>query len=281
MMMRIVKLKDELIEIEDYKKFVKPYLDNALNFIGTKCSLNRKIQHAFTERVLAIYKQINNNGAFKGETCIFDVIFDAIDNKTDAVCYLEFINRCLGKIREKLPRELYSSFLKTIEGLFTDFDDKKSRYRSRVGEIAVLSQLLNRDELILKDIEYKLPNGRTIDYVVEYQSEKFYFEVFNVLNFDSTRINSSKDLVRFLETRYQKKVNDKLNRLDLNQYKNFSLIFVIWGDLECFQLYSDVLMDLKKFNGLIFPPLGIFLVTDKVGRKKYIINSIEKVIRQD
>ena len=40
MMMRIEKLKDELIEIEDYKKFVKPYLDNALNFIGTGLCYN-------------------------------------------------------------------------------------------------------------------------------------------------------------------------------------------------------------------------------------------------
>ena len=229
--------------------------------------------------MLIVHHQIDTKGEFCGETCIFDEVFDAIEGKADAICYLEFINSCLGNIRKKLTKILYGPFLATIEGLFIDFDDSKSRFRSRIGEIAVLSQVLSGNELVLKAIEYRLPNGKSIDYVIEHRNETFYFEVYNILNFDGSKIETEPDLKNFLEKRYQEKVNSKLNGLDLQQFKNFSLVSVLWGDLDCFQLYNSVLMHLKKYHGLIFPPFGIYLMTNKDGKSKYVINSIEKVVQ--
>jgi len=280
--MRIISLKGSSYEVDDYKDWARTFLP-CIDSIGFSEDEDEKIQIRLVERLIAYTEAQKVKGVFEGRTCLFDRIEDAYKGDKYAKAILRFINDNIINIERRLDKVLYSKLTPTLLDLFINFENNgsQSHYLSRVGEIAVLDRILSKDELVLIDIERKLPNGKHIDFVIQYQEQDIlaFIEVDNIeLKID--KVNCVDDLKGFLEKRFLDKINTKLEGLDkkrLLKELNFSLVPVLWGALDDFAEYVEISDWIAEVKPRISPAYGIHYLGLPDGTERYVFETIDNM----
>ena len=211
-------------------------------------------------------RSISSNGFFEAEPCFFDILFSAEEGNQNDKHLFFFLNNSLKLISERLSFTFNAKLKTMVRNLIYNFDNEKSRLYSGIAEIAALCKILEAEELTLRDIEQKIPNGKSVDFVIGYNNEDFFIEVVS-RSFDIGRINSEDGLYTFLRDHIEKKFNEKYQQLDALYLRRASLLPVLWGDLYNLKQYWEALLRIDKaYRGPLFPFYCLF----HAGEKGYV-----------
>lgn len=248
-------LNDNQFKFGYYKDFISEFIPN-IRLIQFSKANDKLIQKAFEKRIHTINSTILEQGIFIAEVCLFDKVFFAMEGDETESQHLKWLNGELSILVNLLDKLLLKKFEKTLVSLFIDFDNSKARYFSRAGEVGVLSRFLTNDEFTVIDIERKIKNGKSIDFVIKYvpNGRLFLVEVINLIL--KSEIQDSKWLRAFLEKRFFDKFADKVEGLDKIP---FILAPVIWTEeLHLLKQYKDAFGLIEEYEGAILPPLGLY-----------------------
>lgn len=251
-----VDLNGTTYEMDYYKDYIRDFLP-VIDQLRFSKAQERLIQKAFLKRLMAVNKSVIEQGVFQADACLFDFVFDAKDGNKSQIAHLKWLDDQLSVILNKLDKVLLRKFDKTLVGLFIDFDNSKSRYLSRAGEIAFLSRMLNFSEVTIIDIERKLSNGKSIDFVIQTSFDEVsrMIEVVSI-SVAVEKIEDSRGLRTFLEKRLLDKFQDKGQGL---LKIPFSIAPVVWAeDIHSFYRYADAFALFEEKKGVILPPLGLY-----------------------
>lgn len=269
--MRIVNLNKELYEVDDYRDRVLCFVPALLATIKKDSKEDKLIQRTFLQRFITIERAINDTGVFEAEPCFWDVLFSAEEGNQNDKALLFFLNNALKQINEKVDLR-FSVKIKTMVGnLLYNFDGQKSRLYDRIAEVAFLCKILEFEKLTLKDIEQKMPNGKSVDFVVGYNNEDLLIDVVSKRLFSIERADSS--LKKCIEDKFE----EKYQGLDETYLRRASLIPVLWGDIYNLKKYQDALLRIEKaYNGPVF---SFYCLYYHAGRKEYVFVPVSDVFR--
>ena len=274
--MRIVNLDGELHEFDDYRDRLLCFVPALLTIIKKDSKEDRSIQRAFLQRFITIERAINDTGMFEAEPCFWDVLFRAEEGNQNDKALLFFLNNALKQIYERLNLRFRAQIKTMVRNLFCNFDDEKSRLYSGIAEVATLCKILESEELTLKGIEQKMPNGKSVDFVIEQNSEDFFVEVVSI-SFAIERTDSWAGMFAFLRKRIETKFEDKYQHLDASYLRRASLLAVLWGDTYNLKKYWDALLRIDKaYSGTVFP---FYCLYYHAGRKEYVYVPVNGVFR--
>jgi hypothetical protein len=220
-------------------KHLRKYCPTLVSFILFSDSKWERISRRFGERMHSISKQTSDGNTFGAETTIYDLILQAETGNVIAKSFLSLIENIFKDITSVVPSQHYSEIRKSTMNLLSDFDPTRSGYLNPLGEFQALLSLLKNLNHKLKEIEFTLPNGKTVDYCFEAPSGKeILIEVTNI-HFKDGIIKNESDLISFLSGRIKNKLDDKLNGIDLPKLgKEFTILPVVWCDFEDVHKYQ-------------------------------------------
>lgn len=164
---------------------------------------------------------------FKIEMNFYDLILKVIDEDFESTRFFVYI---IGVLR------LFNEYLSTNEKILVSriirklLKDLTLDYIHYIGELFVLDILLRNHPYTLTEIEYKLNNGKCIDFhFTTKENEQVFVEVMNI-RLDPMKLNSHREIREYLRSKYLSKIEDKMTGVEWS----FELIIVpvLWGSLE-------------------------------------------------
>jgi len=230
---------DENLDLYTFLNGSCPFLTK---LIGPDFKNWQSINHRYKQRIEHINRELTLQPSITIETTIYDLIVMANEGDLIASKYLKYINHLFQTIHKKIPTYLEKKFIKSIEPLLLNFDERSSKYQNVIGEYSALLKILSLDEINydLINIEYPLTNGKFADFNIKETTSgnNLLIEIYNI-HVKERMIKSEEELETFLIGRIQSKVNDKLKGLDNNLIKSkFVVLPILWCNLGEMKLYE-------------------------------------------
>jgi hypothetical protein len=280
--MRLVNINGTSYECDDYRPIVKRFIPEILKLIIEDTKEDKKIQERFLDRLITIDKVIKTTGKFEAKednATFFDIMFDAMDNNESAQKLLEFINNCIKEIILSITDVSINKIKNIVLEMIINFDEKQSRFYSRVAELAYLWKILKIGKLQINEIEKKLSNGKSVDIVIKYNGCDYFFDIVSIF-LKAGRICSDDDMYNFLYGRIAAKYQEKFQGLEDEFLKRAGVMPVLWGELKDFKQNEAALGKLiSEYKNQIIPPYGLVYLERKKERKKgYYFEPIKHII---
>ena len=210
--------------------YLRKYLPNFLLLLDPSPSDLRRIERTIELRYSQVDQALKKGQVFAAETTLIDLLWKIDEKDIHALRFVNFLDRACLNLRQKVPPALQPKFKNTLVQLIVNFDETSSRYRSYVGELLVLNQLMTDDRFILEDIEHRLPNGKSADYALRSRIGRVLVEVESI-DMAVDKIATASDFDTFVAARTEKKLTQKLSNLPSNWADEFYLVQVVWGDI--------------------------------------------------
>ena len=190
---------------------------------------------------------------------LYDIIISVRTGNIKAMRYLDFLNKVFLDLDSHLLEKDKKLVLKNIIQMLKAID---KRYISFVSELAVLNNLLKSKEYTLENIELRLPNNASIDFVFNkvHANTKILVEVLS-FDLDTDKVEDDEDKIKaFLSHRLNQKISSK--KKDLKEDVSFFLVPVIWGAWEDLQVYSNYFKREKMHVENVTEPLAYLTFFD-------------------
>lgn len=227
----------------------------------------------YEERQQTISNSLKEKGVFDAMACIYDLLLNATKNIPYSKEYLQFIDATVKQAMESVSESESPQLESLVIKMITSVGTERSEYKNHFAEIAVLSKLIASGFFKLVSIEKPLPNGKTIDFEISIEGKNHLLEVYNI-DFDREKLKNSNDLIKFLEFRLQKKINDKLKGIDISTLRCL-FVPVLWGDIVSLAEYTEA-FDYFKPLKFISPFMIIGQYTHQIdGRVVFDFGSID------
>jgi len=183
--------------------------------------LNRNFIRIYEKRKKEYFK---NNEYLLVKSNIYDLITSSIKGELKATMLLAFIKKTLEELTDNLSISEKKKLRTTVYNLLVSFD---SKYYNYLGELLILNNLLRSKDYYLSEIESKIVNKKTADFLIKKRddTESHLIEVVNV-HVEDAHI----DLDKLLTDKLVAKLNDK--RDGETTYLDFKLVPVIWTSYE-------------------------------------------------
>ncbi len=224
--------KKQIIGITNW---IKDFLPDLYDFWAPSESQIQKVLKAFLigeQKVLKAFKE-------KGEVLTIDntipiMLYQmkiAPNLRTKAM--LDFVNEICKNLKNKLNDNQVNMVKKNIiNEQFFNLEIENSRCKTGIGELAYLNHMISED-IELHSCEYKMQNGKGIDFIFIINGKKIGIEVYNIANFNSSKILSEEDLELFFDKRINQKLEDQLKNIDdIPKDYLFYLQPIVWGDID-------------------------------------------------
>jgi hypothetical protein len=199
----------------------------------------------YDERWDSMKESFQKSGVFRAETCIFDLLWKASENDNHAISFLAFMDSVVNNALNLVDGKKIKLIQNLVVKMVTSFGRDNSEYRHHFAEIAVITKLIQTENISLNCVEKKLPNGCRADFEVIRNCEPILVEVYNI-NFEIKNIKDGGGLQRFLEKRLIDKIQSKFKELD-RLPSPMMLVPVLWGDVikirefaRAFDYFKDV-----------------------------------------
>ena len=219
-----------------------------------------KIDKMFTRKI-EDRKRIANGKPISVQVNIYDVIVLVKKGDFSAVGMLDFLNKMVNELSGQLSVEEKRLIRSSIQGVLINFDRK---YLNFAGELAVLNNLLKSKTYRLKQVEAKLPNGKSLDFSLESlkSGSITHVEVMNI-HLDEGRVSADEEAIsKFLTGRITDKFNEK--REGLKESVDFFIVPVLWGNWESIKIYSDYFKKHKSPVEYAIEPVAHVRFTDGI-----------------
>jgi hypothetical protein len=216
----------------------------------------RDMYRAREQLVLAATRE---RGGHTAEGTIFDLWWNAREGNQDSIALLDFIDRTVESLVARTSETFHSPIRTICKQMLFKNDDLHSEYTRHLAELAIIELFLRSGKFQLKQVEYKLPNGKSVDFLVSHQTEEgvtndYLFEVYMVDFFNiAEKIKSSDDLHRFIEKRILDKFAGKIDGVDMGKVPPLALVPVLRGELDELVPYEDGVSWLRSTNRIADP----------------------------
>jgi hypothetical protein len=187
---------------------------------------------------------------------------------------LAFINNIFLRLSKILLPNQFKLLHGTIRSLLISFD---SRYRNFLGELGILSVMIESKNFDLIQLEYRLPNRKRVDFKIVHKitREEYLVEILN-FQFENKNIEYSEEgFTNFFTRRFNAKKDDKLRGLQL--VNNFKIIPIFWGIRKDIELYIKFFSKFKTLNTFTLEPFAYGLYSDDEGRYYHAFSFISKI----
>jgi hypothetical protein len=280
--MRLVNINGTSYECDDYRQILNIFTPEILSLIIEYTKEDKRIQKSFLGRLITIDKVIKTTGKFEvreDNATFFDIMFDAMENNESAQKLLEFIDNCIKEITLSITDASRNKIKNIVLDMVINFNEKQSCFYSRVAELAYLWKILKIGKLKIKEIEKKLPNGKSVDIVIEYNNCDYFLDIVSIF-LKARRICSDDDMYNFLYGRIAAKYQEKFQGLEDEFLKRAGVMPVLWGELKDFKQNEAALEKLiSEYKNQIIPPYGLVYLERKKERKKgYYFELIKHII---
>ncbi|NLR62603.1 hypothetical protein HGH93_31220 [Chitinophaga polysaccharea] len=210
------------------KENVTIYFPAIMELIGTNNFNWNEVEEIYNSENIKRIKKLEAQGTdtLRVEANIYDIIVEVKKFNRQAIRLLDFFNKSLFHLNAQLNENEKKLIISNIWNVLTALD---KRYLDFFSELAVLNNTILAGEFRLDNIEYELPNGKTIDFRFKsIKDGKFILvEVFNI-HLNSEKVDSDDTLVKkFLDGRLIPKINNK--KEGLTEDIHFDLMPVLWG----------------------------------------------------
>ncbi|MBI4826587.1 MAG: hypothetical protein HY807_09245 [Nitrospirae bacterium] len=237
--------------MHDSIALIKHYIPSMFNIFSPGNTQIKNIKIAYENRLSRIQQSIDKGGVFEVKESLFDLFWDANEADEDACLKLDFIDRTLHSLNASIPANLRSGIGNICYKMIIDMTDNDSKYVTYLAELATINIFLQDGRTTLLSYESKLPNGRPIDFEIQWDGTPCLIEVFTIL-IDHAKIESTDKLMRFLECRIERKFNHKFHQV--KDLPNFIFVPVLWvtngGNILG---YADVARRIREeYNSLFY-----------------------------
>ena len=222
-------------------------------------------------------RALETKGVFAAMTCIFDLLWNATENKDNCVQYLSFIDNTVRRALDATEGATRNQLEKLVISMIVSFGEERSEYKNHFAEIAVVEKLMTQGGFKLECVEKLLPNGSRMDFEISKDGTQNLIEVYNI-DFDTEKLHSSDDLKRFLEKRLVTKLTAKLDGME-NISEGCQLIPVLWGDIMSLVKYLEAFEYFKQTT-IVAPFMMVASYTNQInGQVVYDFGSVEQFLR--
>lgn len=264
--------------MNDALKLLSIYTPTLFDCATRNITTAERVRSKYRERWRSLASAIERDGRFSAMASIFDLLWDASENKVGSKEYLTFIDTITRKALSQAQGHAKRQIEKLIITMITSFGKERSEYKNHFAEIAVISRLQEDSTFTLLCVEKKLPNGNCMDFEVSKDGRTSLIEVYNI-DFIIEKLHSPEDFRTFLDNRIVKKLTDKLEGL-VEIDVPCILIPVLWGDIVGLQAYSSVLSMFKP--GKVVGPFMMIAqsINTRTGQIGYRFGSVESFLEK-
>jgi hypothetical protein len=202
-----------------------------------------KITSSYDNRIRRIKECVEKGGIYEAKNTLFDLFWNANENDQDSYLLLEFIERTINELNQRVPAKLKSGVGNICYKMIVDFNDSNSNYSNYLSELSTINKFLLDNKTTLLTHEFTLPNGKSFDFRIMREGESYLLEIYNIL-VDVSKIESENSFKEFLIKRLNNKLNDKLQNLD--SLPKFILVPVLWTKGGNLLSYSNVTSDIRN-----------------------------------
>jgi hypothetical protein len=235
--------------MHDSIALIKHYIPSLFEIFSPGRSQEKNIQQAYENRLSHIQQSIAEGLIYEAKEALFDLFWDANDGDDDASLKLEFIERTIASLNQRVPTNLKNGIGKICYKMIIDMPEDESKYVTYLSELATLNTFLLDDRITLLSYESKLTNGRPIDFQLQLDGEQCLIEVLTIL-IDHSKIESAENFANFLQGRLEQKINYKFDQL--NNLPRFIVVPVIWcTDGGNFLEYVDIVRRIREEYGFV------------------------------
>ena len=201
------------------------------------------------------------------EATIYDMIVAVKKKNKRAIGLMDFLNKLLTELSTNLT-DAEKKLIKTnLRGFLTTLD---KGYLNFIGEIAVLNNLIKSKTYRLENVEFKLPNKKTIDFRLRKINDDAFLlvEIVNI-HLDSKRIETNEEKIKkFITDRLTQKIASKKEGLidDINFY----LVPVLWGGWKDLKMYCEYFKQNKMHLENVIEPVSYLTFTDPNNNNFYL-----------
>jgi hypothetical protein len=209
------------------KKGIERYMPSIFLLLNNEDINWQKINDQVLKAHLKRKKEYNaNNNQLTIEMSFYDLISHALKDPKNALGVFDFINRVVFNLSNNLNAAQKREFKKTIYSMLTNLN---RNYLNFVGELAVINGLLNSKLYALERVEFPLPNGKNVDFMVLdiKRNKKILIEVLNI-HLKKGLPDNYEGIKQFLLHRFNEKLRSKKQNLPSDFEIEIILAPVVW-----------------------------------------------------
>jgi len=275
--------KENSIEFE-YKTIISELIKENLPLISKSIILTKKELDKLTLKDFRRYNEFSLNidihKSFKEKFhCILDLIFlSEIHEVANLLSYIDeqcykFIQNVPDKLKQRAKTKIKDVVLTVDINLY---DNNNPSFLNFFGEIIAINHILSSPDnrYFIEDIEYKLKNGKSIDFSIYDNVFKDFLliEIMNI-HFQKEKLLSytPDEFLKFLKQRISDKYFDKTNLITNNIV--IKILPIIWNNIEDMTSFKSVIKNID--NGVYnFPVMFLLIQKDFEGINLYQFTSI-------
>jgi hypothetical protein len=268
-------MRDEAIS------FLEAYLPSINHLLAPFPRDLEELRDRYEARKELTIEATRMRGGLYAQDVIFNLWWRANEGNQDPKALLDFIDHTVASLLSLIPMAMYSQVRTLCKHMLFNFDDQTSEYTRRLAELAVIEYLVRRAQMKLEHIEYKLPNGKSVDFLVSQKRAEglrveLLFEVY-MIDFDIEKIKSSDDLRTFIDKRLVDKINKKLTGVDPKAIPQFAVLPVLRGNVKQLISFEEGISWLPI--NIVAAPYVLTLRNEK-GRLKYYFLKAKELFDQ-
>jgi hypothetical protein len=226
--------------------------------------------------------------------CLFDLILSAKNSDAKSFYFLKFINDQARELFEKVDSTFHKEIRSTLKKIVFSFDTdvtlhNNPSYLNFLGEIAGLNHILNnvKNRFDLKEIEKKLPNGKSVDFVFyDNDSNEFlYVDFVSIHSINVKKLSCFQDLITFLELKFDDKLSQKTINLN-GSFKikiddleiNFTILPIIWTEISDLLPFQEAFKVIDEKYANVFSCFSLLPLESIDKSLEYCFTTVSNII---
>ncbi len=282
-----------------FESYLYKYIPETYKFSDITEREIRKLVDNYKTRFENLLKESDLDKINYTPHCIFDLLVLAENDRTEVNQYSQLLNhieKIVESLLQKVDESLHSKLKETIRQMIVSIDKKignNYQYLNFYGEILGLEFFLSKDDgFKLIDIEKKLPNGNSVDFVFKSVEDKtpLYVDFISLHNIKPELLDSENEFVKFFENRFNQKIENKTKNLEFQENNliiddvkiPFIILPILWGDMECFIDKKKAIDELNSKYSNVSPLTSLMIQQSKENVLHYdfttVTNILERII---
>lgn len=282
--------------LNKFDNYLKKHIPISYKFSGIgKAELRQKLKgyNVRFDNLIEISK--TKNGQYLPH-CIFDLLILAENDKTDGayIRFLHHIDKTVDELKNSLDVSFHKRLRETTRQMIISFDEEigsNYQFLNFYGELLGLNSFLSQNEKVkLIDIERKLPNGKSVDFVFKHEGDDIplYVDFVSYHNIKPDLLESKEEFISFFENKFSQKLDSKTQNLKTenihllidNQKIPFIIQPIIWTEIDLFQEHLDAIQIMDEKYGNVARFASLLVQRNNEGKIFYNFTSVSNILER-
>lgn len=204
-----------------------------------------RVYYKYIKKLNYLKSELRQNKSVETKKTFIDYLLEYRLGNHESIHLLKEIDNRANNVYNNLPFNLQNKFKTVLRELIENFDNKQSKSFDRIAEIFSLHFIMDLKELEIIDLEYPLPNKKSIDCLLfDKKLNKEILIDFYSIHTRVEKIESSELFIKFLIKRITDKFKVKTENIGENDLINkIRILPIIWSDLDILIKYKDIFVE--------------------------------------